>query len=997
MIANSANQLNHRIPWLASAGLLLILILVKTPAQAVPGVPAQHMAEPIAERQIYLPIVLNTGDFYLNQAIWASASPTQPHEVALFRLSFNLSQSLTEVELQLFADTRYQAWLDGDFIGRGPARFARTYRQYDIYSLNNLAPGEHLLAVLVQWSPDDRRSESVRPLLLGALQGMLPDGDHLVIRTGSEWQALISPAWRSDAALIHQWNLIGFSELLDLSQLPPNWNQPGFYAADWPQAVVVDPYQEAASLSGWQTYTDPTNIRAVISSATELLIPIRYAPRDIAFPIHEVIPVTLIDSGSLLPGRAIGELPAGTPVGYGLPFQADVDTPFTIETLGDGIEPADSLILLDGSSLAWQPAGSLRPDVYLAQAELLAGTHTLTFNPPAEGLTFALSTSNLSGLYMPFQQGNHAGRRMLLAEPISQAGVVVGLDSLEFTQLPAYAVLDLGRVTHGRLSARISGPPGTVIDIGWDERLLTGTLRPLPYPGSLYRYWNQTDSWILDGTPRQLTTIDARSGRYILIAIWGSGPVLLEDLEVYSEHYPLTQVGAFQSSDPLLDQIWQIGVDTAQLNMVDAYMDPWRERGQWWGDSFVVDQTNQVAFGDASLLRRGVLFMENAFTETGAPGCAPHNNNMHMLDYAMLWVHSLADYTQRTGDLTILVETYPTLEQFMVHLESHTNPETGLLDLPKLHWSETGYIDTLGYSSRYGQSAAMNAMYYATLLKAADLAELLGNTPSHDLWQARAGMVKASLNNLLYLPDQGRYLTTIYDGVVTPPTLYAQAWPLAYSLVPESEQERVASALLELLSADPAEPNVGIYGFYWILKGLGQAGQIDQALLVMKSYYGRIIDRGATTWWENFLSDQNYSHALSHGWGSSPTWFLTTYVLGARQVANDEWVLEPALDTLEHAAGTLPLTQGALALAWQSSGCTAGGISNITRLELSAPPVTHGQVILPLKPDLEWVTLNGSPTWYASHAPLSTSAEFSIPLGGGGHIIEIGTVCAVLP
>lgn len=945
-------------------------------AQPAVSSAAESQAALTTGSKIHLPMMRNAGDFYLAQPIWAPEGPSGAHQVVLFRIEFDLPQALSEVVLRLFADTRYQAWLDGEWVGRGPARFARTLRQYDVYTLEGLAPGPHVLAVLAQWSPDDRRSESLVPLLQGDLQGMLSDGSTFTMRTGEQWQALLSPAWRSDAALIHQWNLIGYSELLDLSQLPAGWNQPGFPAEDWPQAAVVDP-------------------SALLPS------PIRYTPRDIDFPTHEAVPAALIDSGALLPGRIVGELPAGTPSPYYLPFQAQTSTPFVVETLGTGLAPANTLILLDGSPLTWQPAGPLRPDVYLAQAELTAGPHTLTFTPPAEGLTFALSTANLSGLTLPFQQGNHAGRRLLLAEPASQPGAVIAnpgeLTSLEFSQLPAYAVIDLGQVTHGRISAQVSGPAGAVIDIGWDERLLESTLRPVPYPGSRHSTWNQSDSWILDGTTRQLTTIDARSGRYILIAVWGSGPVRLDELVITSEHYPLTQIGAFNSSDPLLDQIWQIGVDTVQLNMVDAYMDPWRERGQWWGDSFVIDQVNAVAFGDARLLRRGLLFMENAFPETQAPGCAPHNNNLHMLDYAMLWVHSLSDYARRSGDIALLYETYPTLQAFIQHLASYQNPETGLLDLPKTTWAETAYIDTLGYSSRYGQSTALNAMYAATLSKAAAIAAQVGDHASQTLWQARSVAVQTSINTWLYLPEQGRYATNIYAGVAYPPTLYAQAWPLAYGLVPESEQERVASALLELLSADPAAPNVGTYGFYWILEGLGQAGYIDQALGVMKSYYGRMIDRGATTWWENFLADQNYANALSHGWGSAPTWFLTTYVLGARQVAPDAWALAPALFTLDEASGALPLPQGELHISWQSTGCTGGATSGLTHLELRAPAGTHGQVTLPLDPAVGWVSVNGNAISFTTESATGSRDTITTSLGSGEHVIEIGIVCAALP
>jgi len=157
---------------------------------------------------------------------------------------------------------------------------------------------------------------------------------------------------------------------------------------------------------------------------------------------------------------------------------------------------------------------------------LLPGQHNLLLPTiPPHGLPFALSAPNATFAALPFAQGNHAGRRLLLAEPSAQPASIpasVGVSSMgadglamDFDQLPAYAVLDLGRVVHGRLVADVSGPAGAIVDIGWDERLLDGTQRPLPHPGTLHPEWDQVDSWVLDGTARPISTLDARAGRYL--------------------------------------------------------------------------------------------------------------------------------------------------------------------------------------------------------------------------------------------------------------------------------------------------------------------------------------------------------------------------------------------------------------------------------------------------------------------------------------------------
>lgn len=282
-------------------------------------------------------------------------------------------------------------------------------------------------------------------------------------------------------------------------------------------------------------------------------------------------------------------------------------------------------------------------------------------------------------------------------------------------------------------------------------------------------------------------------------------------------------------------------------------------------------------------MRRGLLLMAEQFREMPSPAMAPHGPYAgNLLDYAMLWVQGIRSYVDRTGDLSLLMECYPIIKGFMAHLASYENGKTSLLDMPKLGWWQTAFIDWAAYynvegSLSHGQSTPLNAMYYGTLLDAGALATLMNDAAQHDDWTARAGRVRDSINSVLYLPGQKQYASTIIDGVVVPPTLFAQAWPLAYGVTPADRQSDVADALLKLISKDPSRPNVQPYGMYWVLKALGDAGRVKEAVDLIKLYYGFLLDKGATTWWETWDADQVYSKSLSHGWGSAPTWFLSIY------------------------------------------------------------------------------------------------------------------------
>jgi alpha-L-rhamnosidase len=716
-----------------------------------------------------------------------------------------------------------------------------------------------------------------------------------------------------------------------------------------------------------------------------------YQPRSIPLLTNVPFTPTVIDTGLLSPGRVVGELGPSTLDPYTFHFEASKPTAFVVEILAGTETSPSGTILLDNNDLEWREAESHRPDVSIASTMVDVGAHSLSFATiPSRGLTFGVSVQDIQPVTLPFRQGVHAGRRLLLAEPVSQPDVV-SISSgegvtVEFTTTPAYVVLDLGRVIHGRLTANVIGPAGFVVDIGWDERLLPGTLRPLPYPGSLYAPWNQTDSWVLDGTLRSISTIDTRAGRYVLIAAWGDAPVQVGQIRVYEERYPVIQRGSFNSSSEFLNEVWQVGVDTLYPNMTDAYTDtPWRERGQWWGDAYVADHINRVALGDTRLLRRGLLFMADAFVDGRPAALAPNSDTTLLLDYGMLWVQSLHDYQQMTKDVQFSAEVYPILCAFMAYLEDHENPSTGLLDIPLGEWWETTLIDWAGTDNRYGQSAAINALYYGTLIDASSIAEATDSLADASIWRQKADRIGEQVNEHLYLPTQHRYAASVFQNEVLSPTIHAQAWPLAYGLVPEQEVEHLVASLLEL------PPQVQMYGMFWVLEALGRSGHVPEALDIMKAYYGPLLDLGATTWWETTNSEERYASSRSHVWGGGPTWFLTTHVLGARRLGPDTWSVKPALSGVSYASGRLPLADGELQVYWEVKDCEN------SRVELSAPNTTAGEILIPRTGDTVVVTLDDRVVWQQG-MPLmddvtETAEGISIPLRGGTHTLHIYQDC----
>jgi hypothetical protein len=125
-----------------------------------------------------------------------------------------------------------------------------------------------------------------------------------------------------------------------------------------------------------------------------------------------------------------------------------------------------------------------------------------------------------------------------------------------------------------------------------------------------------------------------------------------------------------------------------------------------------------------------------------------------------------------------------------------------------------------------------------------------------------------------------------------------------------------------------------------MLQAMAKAGNYQGAMDIIKTYWGAMLDLGATTFWEDFNMDWlpnagridelvpegkkdihgdygaycyiGFRHSLSHGWASGPTSWLTEHVLGVKviEAGCKTLKIEPHLGDLKFAEGSFPTPYG---------------------------------------------------------------------------------------
>lgn len=447
-------------------------------------------------------------------------------------------------------------------------------------------------------------------------------------------------------------------------------------------------------------------------------------------------------------------------------------------------------------------------------------------------------------------------------------------------------LLDFGRELNGRLVVT-----GGAADVRMGESM--GELMKAPYLGE-----------IALRAPVGGEARGPKTGfRYALVSSEQNVKVVAEGI-----YYPATQVGTFESNDARVNKIFETAVYTAHLSMQDSILDGIkRDRGRWIGDDEVINRVALDVYGNVPQIREG---LEDAI------GPAPVTEAVNGLPgYSAWWVVAEWEYVVRTGDLEQLRGVTARMLQLLEVMRKDLDERNVYAGKgkPFVDWSKGFSTDTP--EARKG----VHFEYLYAFHKAEELFAMMHDDANCGRYKALAeAMTQAATTNLADQDGmfgdrwQTNAMACLADAVwplKTPPS--GPLWPI------------FGKANAERRPYDVITPYYGSY----LLKAMSEVGHESDALAWMKSYWGGMLDNGATSFWEAWDpawagSDPHakleaddkvgYNASLSHGWSSGPAAWLLEDVLGIRatEPGYKKVSIEPTLAGLEWVKGSIATPLG---------------------------------------------------------------------------------------
>jgi hypothetical protein len=265
-------------------------------------------------------------------------------------------------------------------------------------------------------------------------------------------------------------------------------------------------------------------------------------------------------------------------------------------------------------------------------------------------------------------------------------------------------------------------------------------------------------------------------------------------------------------------------------------------------------------------------------------------------DYTLLFVQSVLDAFEITGDPSLVKELWPACLRAIQAFDPYR--KKGLLvDVP--HWIFIDWADV----HRKPISVALNLFYVGALFSAAQLAEILGDEKSERTCHSLAAQTCEAIRER-YFDERAQLLRDGNDRHVSRPySQHAQILGALYGVLSTGE---AGLALRFTLEPRPDVTQIGSpYFAFYLLEALEKAGLHEKALKYIDERFGAMLDFGATTFFEQWTPC--YSHC--HGWSSAPSYFLITHVLGLSPSApgSERFRLSPNIGRFDWVEAEVPV------------------------------------------------------------------------------------------
>ncbi len=424
---------------------------------------------------------------------------------------------------------------------------------------------------------------------------------------------------------------------------------------------------------------------------------------------------------------------------------------------------------------------------------------------------------------------------------------------------------------------------------------------------------------------------------------------VVEELTGKVVHSSATPIGAFQCSNKLFNQIYELVRWAQRSNMMSVMTDcPAREKMGWLEQYHLNGPSLRYNFDLLNLFGKSMNDMSDGQLEDGfVPNIAPelfhagaeirNNGFRNSPEWGSSFI--LVPWQQYlfSGDVSLIRTYYDRMKRYLSFLDGMA--QDNILNVGLGDWYDIGPKPAWG-SQLTPVAFTATVIYFYDYQVMAQMASLLGKTEDVQEFSKKSEAIKKAFNAKFFDQAKGIYST----GSNT-----TQAMPLFFGLAEPQHRKRLADTLVADIRGRGNAFNSGEVGYRFLLKALAMEGHSDLIYDMNnqseKPGYGYQIKKGATSltekWDASVGSFGSQNHFMS---GQINEWFFSDLLgigvdptgAGFRKI-----ILHPmVVGDLSWVKGSYLSVSGLITTSWKKA-------DGVFTLDVSIPANTSATVYVP--------------------------------------------------
>ena len=338
----------------------------------------------------------------------------------------------------------------------------------------------------------------------------------------------------------------------------------------------------------------------------------------------------------------------------------------------------------------------------------------------------------------------------------------------------------------------------------------------------------------------------------------------------------------YETKDSELSAIDKVAVNTLKNCMQRVFEDgPKRDRRLWIGDLRLEALANYYSFKNKELVKRCLyLFAASDRNESGfMPGYVYENpifvsGTWFLEDYSLMYVCTLCDYYQHTGDGDTFRDLFNVAASVMDAMEKTKNSR----GLVTFGGNNCAFID---WCRGLNKNISLVGIYLYTLELWCNALEALGYREAR-VYRQRLKEGRDAAFSHLYDKEKQVFVNE-WDGMQY--SVHSTAWMVLGGVINGNEAQK---SLLDAINSPDSVKPFTPYMHHYVVEALVRVGLNSEAEEYVRNIWGGMVKLGADTFFEAYVSgDPDFSpygdwkvNSMCHAWSCTATYFIRKYGMG---------------------------------------------------------------------------------------------------------------------